>query len=254
MGYWINTGDQLSKISVGNADCIWAIQNNQTILKKSMVLNKGWDTIAPPKNIPANTQFASIGCSQDGTVLLTDTGGTIYRWDDVAQQWNAFQQFAMAQIFVGKNNYVWALNGMNTAYQYFQEDLFRQASDTNHVEGNLVNLSVGDDGVVMAVNNQNVLFRYLGDGLFRQVSNNISLVSVASASHIIACTTGNVLRKYIGEGYWEDYQMIDSKGNPLPSGTITAISAGVDGTIYMLLNSPGATANVYVYIPFNFNS
>ncbi len=249
MGYWIFAGNTFSQIAVGNADVVWAIENGTTLKQRSLSDPSGWETITGPVN---NVAYASIGCSQDGTVMLTDSNGVIYRYNPFNNTWITFNQYNFAQIFVGNAKYIWSLGFDGYAYQYTQEESFVQRSNTANAEGVLTTLSIGEDGEVVAVNSNHQLMRYITNNQFHLVPNlNANLVSVASAAYIIAADTDNKVQRYIGEGYWEQFDMVDRAGNPLPAGTISAISAGVDGTVFMLLNSPGVSGNLYVYIPYD---
>lgn len=246
MGYWINSGIAFSQLSVGNSNCIWGIQGNQ-IVQKSSTDPSGWKTMP----LPQGSQFGSpksIGCSEDGTVLMTDSNQYLYRWDSFSNSWNFFALSRMQEIFVGNTKYVYGIDNNGIIYKYLQEDQFKVISDPSHLENKITNLSVGDDDALIGVNIDNQLMRYLGENMFQMVPNiEAKLVSVANSNLILAVTTANKIKQYLGEGYWEDYLMIDHQGKALPDGNITAISAGVDGCIFMLLNG-----NAYQYIPYNF--
>jgi len=247
MGYWIFAGNNFSQIAVGNANCIWAIESGTTLKRRSLSDPSGWETVAGPVN---NATYATIGCSEDGTVMLTDSHGVIYRFNSFNNTWITFNQYNFAQIFVGSAKYIWSLGADGYAYQYTQEESFVQRSNTANPEGVLTTLSIGEDGEVVAVNSNNQLMRYISNNQFHAIPNlKATVVSVASAANIIAADTGNTVQRYIGEGYWDQFDMVDRSGNPLPTGTISALSAGVDGTVFMLLNNPNVVGNLYVYIP-----
>ena len=186
----------LKYISVGNADNIWAIGNNQKIYQwmgsrtgnywlemdgRAVQVSVGGDGQAWVVNIAGDMwkrevngkwhkfpgKAVQIAIGHNGREWCVNSAGTIFRWNNKNGKW-APQSGKATHISVGDDGEVWHIAG---------NDLFRwDGNKWIRMPGALKQISVGNSKNIWGVNKKNQVFKWQNNkwtqfpGAFKQVS------------------------------------------------------------------------------------